>query len=302
MDLKRESSSKCYGGAVLKFSHSSRVLKCRMNFNVYLPSEETAPRDLSLPSVIFLSGLTCTEDNFIQKSGAPKVASELGLVLICPDTSPRGVDIEGDNDSWAFGKGAGYYVDATLDPWKENYQMYSYVTEELLQVASSALAQERVTLDVQRKSIMGHSMGGHGALVIGIRNKSEYKSISAFAPIANLSKCDWGKNALEKFLGPEEGGSWSNYDATALVSNLVKQTPDGKAGLLPIKIDQGSADSFYLQGQLRPEAFVNAVGSGDGRVSLDYHLREGYDHSYFFVSTFIADHLKFHSTHLRETR
>jgi S-formylglutathione hydrolase len=268
-----------FGGTLYFCSHVSERCHCPMNFSVYVPQQaSTAP----LPVLYFLSGLTCTEENFMAKAGAQRYASELGLILVAPDTSPRNTGISGEDADWDFGTGAGFYVDATQSPWNQHYQMYSYVVEELPTVIDS-----QFPADTTRQGITGHSMGGHGALVCGLRNGDRYRSISAFAPIAAPSQCAWGQKALTGYLGADQA-QWSLYDATVLVSTLAADTR-------PILIDQGLADAF-LPEQLLPDRLVEACRTA--QRSLTYRSHPGYDHSYYFIATFIEDHIRFHARHL----
>jgi S-formylglutathione hydrolase len=232
--------------------------------------------------VWYLSGLTCTEENFTVKAGAQRIAAELGLMLIAPDTSPRGDGVPGDPaGAYDFGLGAGFYVDATLDPWSRTYRMASYVERELPELISSELP-----ADVARQSIMGHSMGGHGAIVIALRNQGRYTSVSAFSPICSPMNCPWGQKALNGYLGSNTE-NWRRYDACALLE-------DG-ARLTELLVDQGTADQF-LETQLKPELLkITCARAG---VTLTLRMREGYDHSYFFISTFIEDHLRWHAQRL----
>jgi S-formylglutathione hydrolase len=250
-----------------------------MRFGVFLPPQANAGR---VPLLYWLSGLTCTEENFIVKAGAQRVAAELGLAIVVPDTSPRGLGIAGEGESYDFGLGAGFYVDASEPPWSRGYRMHSYITKELPEEIASAFP-----VDPSRTGIFGHSMGGHGALTIALRNPDRYKSVSAFAPITSPMRSPWGQKALAGYLG-DDSSRWRKYDATALVEER------GWAGP-PILVDQGTADPF-LETQLKPELLREACGRSG--VSLDLRLRDGYDHSYFFIATFIEDHLRFHAAHL----
>jgi S-formylglutathione hydrolase len=236
----------------------------------------------SLPVLYFLSGLTCTEENFMMKAGAQRYAAEQGLMLVAPDTSPRNTGILGEEQDWDLGSGAGFYVDATEEPWSDRYQMYSYVVHELPDLIATYF-----NGDPSRQGICGHSMGGHGALVCGLRNRDRYRSISAFAPIAAPSQCPWGQKVFHHYLG-EDRSLWSAYDATELVLTL---SDDRR----PILIDQGMADSFLTE-QLRPELLVNACHQVNR--PLIYREQPQYDHSYYFISTFIEDHIRFHASHL----
>ncbi|CAN7993370.1 unnamed protein product [Ixodes hexagonus] len=273
------SSNKCFGGLQKVYSHFSTTLKCTMKFAIYLPPKsEVAP----VPLLYWLSGLTCTEQNFIQKAGAQKYASELSLAIVCPDTSPRGCNIDGEEDSWDLGTGAGFYVDATQGKWKENYQMYSYVTKELPSLMKN------FPVDTKRQGIFGHSMGGHGALICALKNPGVYKSVSAFAPICNPVDCPWGKKAFSNYLG-DDRKAWEEHDATCLVQKY-------KGPPLMLLVDQGKEDSFLKDQQLLPERLLEA-GQKNG-VGVTLRMQEGYDHSYFFIATFIEDHLKHHAAAL----
>jgi S-formylglutathione hydrolase len=253
-----------------------------MKFAVYTPPQAQSGR---VPVLYYLAGLTCTEETFMIKAGAQRVAAELGIMLVAPDTSPRGVKLPGDTDSWDFGVGAGFYVDATVEPWSRHYRMYTYVTQEL-----RALIEAQFPADTARTGIFGHSMGGHGALTIALRNPERYRSVSAFAPIAAPKQCPWGQKAFSGYLGPDRG-QWSQYDATELVAG-VKDA----AGRPPILIDQGLSDQF-LQTQLHPHLFEEACRKVGYPLQLRRH--EGYDHSYYFISSFVQDHLVHHARILR---
>jgi len=278
--VKSLNRSLCHGGVLEFFEHSSQVTQTPMRFAVFLPPQS---KNKKVPALFWLSGLTCTEENFMQKAGAQRVASELGLALIAPDTSPRGANIPGEAESWDFGLGAGFYVNATQAPWSKNYKMYDYVLYEL-----KNLVLEQFAIDGKRLAISGHSMGGHGALVLGFRNPEVFQSISAFAPISSPSECPWGKKALSRYLG-EDPETWKQYDS----SYLIQKTEFKKEVL----VDQGSADKF-LQTDLMPEKLVAAAKKSDFPLRL--RMQEGYDHSYYFVSTFIEDHLRFHFHHLQD--
>jgi S-formylglutathione hydrolase len=250
-----------------------------MRFGVYLPPQAGAAR---VPVLYWLSGLTCTEENFVTKAGAQRVAAELGLAIVVPDTSPRGLNIPGDADSYDFGVGAGFYVDATQAPWSRGYRMYSYITQELFEIVSSTLP-----VDPGRVGIFGHSMGGHGALTIALKNPARYRSVSAFAPIVSPSRCAWGEKALSGYLGSNRE-KWREYDATALIEDHGWKGPT-------LLVDQGTEDQF-LESQLKPELLAAACQRRG--IPLDLRMQPGYDHSYFFISTFIEDHLRFHAKHL----
>ncbi|XP_044750917.1 S-formylglutathione hydrolase isoform X2 [Coccinella septempunctata] len=282
MSLVEVSRCKSFEGTQVVFSHESKTLGCIMKFGIYLPPQH---EENKLPVIYWLSGLTCSESNFIEKAGAQRYASEHGVVIVNPDTSPRGLNISGDKDSWDFGEGAGFYVDATQEPWKKNYNMYSYVTKELRDIINSNF---NVLYDKQ--SIMGHSMGGHGALICALKNPGLYKSVSAFSPICNPSKCPWGIKAFSGYLGPQETSGWADWDATEL-------SREYKGPILPILIEQGSSDKFLKDGQLLPENLVKNCENKN--ISIRFNNREGYDHSYFFISSFIGEHIKYHMSYIQ---
>jgi S-formylglutathione hydrolase len=246
-----------------------------MRVAVYEPPQA---RQRKVPVLYYLAGLTCTEETFTIKAGAQRLAAQYGLMLVAPDTSPREPRLPGDDASWDFGLGAGFYVDATQAPWATHYRMYSYVTREL-----PALVAESFAADQERQSIMGHSMGGHGALVCALRNPAQYRSVSAFAPIATPSEVPWGQKAFSGYLGHDRTG-WAQYDATALVERA--QRPGA------ILVDQGTADKFLAE-QLRPERFAAACERAGQELRL--RLQPGYDHSYWFIQTFMPDHIAWHA-------
>ena len=276
MTLERISESRAFDGTQAVWRHASRATGTPMRFGIYLPPQAATTR---VPVVYWLSGLTCTEDNFIAKAGAQRVAAALGLAIVVPDTSPRGLGLPGETDAWDFGAGAGFYVDATEPPWCDHYRMYTYVVDELPALVAASFA-----VDASRASILGHSMGGHGALVIGLRNPTRYRSVSAFAPIAASARVPWGVKALTGYLGPDRD-AWRAYDATALIEDR------GWNGA-PLLVDQGTADPF-LDTQLRPDLLEAACAAAG--VPLVLNRRDGYDHSYFFIATFIESHLRFHA-------
>lgn len=278
MSLDLISSNRIFDGTQRVYSHKSETLQCDMRFGVFLPPAASSGK---VPAVFWLSGLTCTEQNFITKSGAQRVASALGVALIIPDTSPRGSGIP-DDEAYDFGVGAGFYVDATREPWSANYRMHSYIVNELRTLVVSDFS-----VDESRIGISGHSMGGHGALTIALRNPLLFRTVSAFSPICSPMRCPWGEKALSGYLGDDQT-QWSQYDATQL---MLK---DGWAGP-EILVDQGEADEF-LQSQLKPELLIEAAERGD--VALRLRRRPGYDHSYFFISTFIESHLEHHARNL----
>jgi S-formylglutathione hydrolase len=270
----------CYGGVQQFYKHESRETRGSMKFSVYQPPQAKSTK---VPVLYYLAGLTCTEETFPIKAHAQAVASQLGLMLIAPDTSPREPRIPGDADKWDFGQGAGFYVDATAVPWSANYRMYSYITREL---------PEMVTANLPALSgstgICGHSMGGHGALTIALRNPDRYKSVSAFAPIGAPMQCPWGQKAFTNYLGPDTE-KWREYDASELVAR--------KAFATPILIDQGTADQFLADQQLLPEKFSAAAAKSGQKLTL--RMQSGYDHSYYFIQTFTPDHLQHHAKILK---
>jgi len=282
--LTEVASNKSFGSSQKVYSHYSEELGCQMNFGVYFPPQyEEAP----LPVVYWLSGLTCSEKNFIEKAGAQRYAAEHGVILVNPDTSPRGLNLPGDSESWDFGVGAGFYINAEQKPWSDHYKMFNYVTIELMAVVKSNFKTNN------KQSIMGHSMGGHGALICALKNPGLYASVSAFAPISNPINCPWGEKAFSGYLGSKETGNWQNWDATELVKNY-------NGPHLEVLIDQGKSDDFYVKKQLLPENFVAACGDS-GTVSTILNLRDGYDHSYYFIASFIGDHIKHHATALKSS-
>lgn len=277
--LNLKSKYRCFDGTVAYYSHQSSTCSCKMNFAVYLPPQIES---LTVPILYYLSGLTCTEENFITKAGALQYAAEWGIMLVVPDTSPRNTKILGENDAWDLGSGAGFYVDATEEPWQKHYQMYSYVTQELPNLIADNFAVEQ-----NKQSIFGHSMGGHGALICALKNPQQYLSVSAFAPIAAPMQCPWGDKLFTAYLGSEKR-KWAEYDA----SQLVLQTQLNST----ILIDQGTADQFYQEQQLLPENFQAACDKAQQKLSLRWH--QGYDHSYFMISSFIKDHMQHHAAYL----
>ncbi|KAK9289358.1 hypothetical protein L1049_007513 [Liquidambar formosana] len=272
------SSSKMFGGYNKRYKHFSPTLGCSMTFHIYFPPSPSPSS--KFPVLYWLSGLTCTDENFIAKSGAQRVASSEGIALISPDTSPRGLNVEGEADSWDFGVGAGFYLNATQEKWK-NWRMYDYVVKELPILLSGNFPQ----LDTSRSSISGHSMGGHGALIIYLKNLGKYKSVSAFAPIVNPINCAWGQKAFTNYLG-ENKADWEEYDATCLISKFH----DVSATIL---IDQGEDDKFLHNNQLLPHKFEEACRTVNVQLLLRFH--PGYDHSYYFIATFIDDHIRHHA-------
>ncbi|PJI42038.1 S-formylglutathione hydrolase [Ferrovibrio sp.] len=270
----------CFGGQQQVWKHRSSVLGCSMEVAVYLPPQ--ASENAKLPVLYYLSGLTCTWENMVSKAGAQRYAAEHGLILVAPDTSPRGVNIAGEDDAYDFGSGAGFYVDATEAPWSKHYRMYSYVTEEL-----PALIAEHFPVEPSRSGIFGHSMGGHGALICAFRKPQLYKSVSAFAPIVAPSQVPWGEKAFTGYLGADRS-TWKAWEATALAS--------GTEWRRPVLIDQGMADEF-LEKQLKPQLLANAAAAAG--IPLTLRLQAGYDHSYYFIASFIGEHIAHHAQQLR---
>jgi S-formylglutathione hydrolase len=279
MTLQVVSQSRCFDGTQFTYQHESSETGTMMRFAAFVPPDT---RRSPFPIVWYLSGLTCTEENFIVKAGAQRVAAELGLLLIAPDTSPRGDAVPRDPaGSYDFGLGAGFYVDATQEPWLRNYRMASYIECEL-----PALVISELPAAGERQSIMGHSMGGHGALTVALRNQDRYASVSAFSPICSPMNCQWGQKALSGYLGSNKE-DWRRYDTCALLEDGARFTE--------LLVDQGTADQF-LESQLKPELLKDACARAG--VQLNLRMQEGYDHSYFFISTFIEDHLRWHAQRL----
>ena len=277
------SAHACFGGAQRVYQHASREIGLPMKFSVYLPPQ--ALQGAQRPVLVYLAGLTCNEDTFMTKAGAQRLAAELGLVLVAPDTSTRGAKVPSEADAWDFGVGAGFYLDATQAPWATHWRMESYLTRELL-----PLLGEHLPVDLERVGIFGHSMGGHGALTLALRHPGVFKSVSAFAPIAAPSQCPWGQKAFSGYLGKDES-TWLAHDASALMA--AQTTPPYPGGIL---IDQGLADKFLLEYQLLPEVFEAACAQVGQALTLRRH--SGYDHGYYFIQTFMADHLAHHAQQL----
>ena len=269
---------KCFGGRQIRYQHASTVLNCEMKFSVFLPPQAATQ---NVPVLYWLSGLTCSDENFSTKAGAQRVAAELGIALIIPDTSPRGEGVP-DDAAYDLGLGAGFYVNATQAPWAAHYQMYDYVLHEL-----PALVEAELPLS-DKRAISGHSMGGHGALVLALRNPQRFVSVSAFAPIANPINCPWGQKAFTAYLG-EAQNAWVNYDACMLLAQY--------RGDLPLLVDQGDADNFLTE-QLKPQALY--TGGMLAKANLLLRMQPGYDHSYYFIASFIEEHLRFHAQYLTE--
>jgi len=273
--IKVRSTHACFDGTVSFYSHVSSQTKTKMNFSIFFPDEKI---NSNVPGLIYLAGLTCTDETFITKAGALKYASEQGMALICPDTSPRDAGVDGEDKDWDFGTGAGFYLDAEKEPWAQNYRMYSYITKELV-----CIIDNEFDIDIKKIGIFGHSMGGHGALTIFLKNQDIFKSVSAFAPICNPMKCPWGQKAFTNYLGTEIE-KWKSYDAC----HLVTKNPTS----VEILVDQGLSDAF-LKEQLYPHKFLEACKSAN--VNLKFRQHEGYDHGYYFISTFMADHIEHHA-------
>lgn len=279
--MEQLSTSKSFGGTQGVYALQSAACNCEMKFAVFTPPEETHGEG-PFPVLYWLSGLTCTEENFITKSGFQRVAAELGLVIVAPDTSPRGEDVPDDPEgAYDFGLGAGFYLNATEEPWSKHYRMYDYVTREL-----PALIEKEFPVDASRAGVFGHSMGGHGALTIHLKNPDTFKTCSAFAPIVAPAQVPWGQKAFSNYLGKDET-TWADYDATALVAK--------RASNAEILIDQGTADNFLAE-QLRPELFAATAQNAGQKLTL--RMQDGYDHSYYFIATFIGDHLRWHAERL----
>ncbi|MGH1403976.1 MAG: S-formylglutathione hydrolase [Alphaproteobacteria bacterium] len=281
--MQQIETHKCFNGTLSVWEHKSTALKCTMRFSVFLPPQA---KQNNVPFVTFLSGLTCTHDNFTTKAGAYTAASREGLAIIAPDTSPRGDDVPDDKDSYDFGQGAGFYVNATQEPWAQNYQMEHYIVEELNQVVCDTFPLER-----NKQGICGHSMGGHGALTLFLKHPQQYKSVSAFSPIVSPTQVPWGQKAFTGYLG-ENKEEWHKHDACSLMQNHQPQTNHNAE----ILIDQGAADSF-LEEQLKPHLFQGACEKVGQNLILRLH--DGYDHSYYFIQSFIEDHIKHHKRILK---
>ena len=273
----------CFGGAQRFYRHASSVIGLPMRFSVFMPPQARDGREV--PALFYLAGLTCTEETFMIKGGAQWLAAEHGVALIAPDTSPRGAGVPGETDAWDFGVGAGFYLDATQAPWSTHYRMYSYIVDELYGLVSASLP-----IDAGRIGIFGHSMGGHGALTLALRNPDKFRSVSAFAPIAAPMHCPWGEKAFTGYLGSDRQ-AWRQYDASELIAQAGRAVfPEG------ILVDQGLNDQF-LEAQLHPDIFERACRDAGQPLNLRRH--NGYDHGYYFIQTFMADHLTHHAGQLR---
>ena len=275
------SEQKCFDGVMGFYAHPSKECGVEMGFAVFRPPQAATRK---VPVVTYLAGLTCTEETFMIKAGAQRVAAELGLMLVAPDTSPRGAGLPGEDSEWDFGVGAGFYVDATQAPWKPNFQMEAYITEDLI-----AAIEANFPADPKRRGISGHSMGGHGALTLAMNHPHLYKSVSAFAPISSPSRAPWGQKAFAAYLGNDHA-AWERHDAAILMAKGMAAPFDD------ILVDQGLSDPF-LEKQLMPDLLEQAAATAGQKLTLRYH--EGYDHSYYFIQSFIDDHIAFHGERLR---
>jgi S-formylglutathione hydrolase len=278
--LELLSEHACFGGVQRFFRHESSAIGLPMRFSVFIPPHADGQR---LPALFYLAGLTCNEETFMTKAGAQRFAAEEGVILIAPDTSPRGANVPGEAEAWDFGVGAGFYLDATQEPWARHYRMESYLHE------LRALVLDQSPVDGSRIGIFGHSMGGHGALTLALRRPDLFRTVSAFAPIAAPMRCPWGKKAFTGYLGDDES-TWAEHDASALMARSRTPFPGG------ILIDQGLADKFLAE-QLYPEAFEEACAQAQQPLTLRRH--EGYDHGYYFIATFVADHVRWHAQQLK---
>jgi S-formylglutathione hydrolase len=276
--MRTVSASKAFGGIQSVHAHASEACRCDMTFALYLPPQAD---EKPVPLLWWLSGLTCTHQNVMDKGEYRRVASELGVAVICPDTSPRGKDVPDEPANWQFGQGAGFYLDATEPPFAHNYQMQRYLISEL-----PALLDGRFPLDFSRQGVFGHSMGGHGAITFALKHPGRFRSVSAFAPIVHPSTADWSRPAFEKYLGPDEA-AWRAYDSVSLIEDGFR--------VKDLLVDQGSADPFLEKG-LQPWLLEEACHKA--KIPLSFAMREGYDHSYNFISTFMADHIAWHAERL----
>lgn len=277
MTIENLSINKVFGGWHKQYSHQAKTVNCDMRFAIYLPPQ--ASNTNKVPVLYWLSGLTCTDENFMHKAGALRMAAELGIAIVAPDTSPRGAEVAND-EGYDLGQGAGFYVNATQAPWNRHFHMYDYVVNELPELIEAMFPVS------DKRSIAGHSMGGHGALTIALLNPERYSAMSAFSPISNPLNCPWGKKAFTAYLGKDKA-NWIKHDASELIKVATH--------FLPAKVDQGLADDF-LREQLKPETLVASAKTNN--YPLDLNLHEGYDHSYYFIASFIEEHLRFHAEYL----
>ena len=278
-------SNLSFGGQQLRYRHHSNILNCDMTFSIYLPPQA---KQAPVPVLYWLSGLTCSDENFVTKAGAQQHAAEYGVAIVCPDTSPRGEGVPDDEEgSYDFGLGAGFYVNATEEPWATHYQMYDYVVEEL-----PALINAEFPVDGSKVAISGHSMGGHGALTVALKNPERYCSVSAFSPICSPINCPWGQKALSKYIGDESQGHWNSQDTV----ELVKAADDQLKQSMPVLVDQGDADNFLAE-QLNTQLLIDTAEQVG--FPMQIRFQSGYDHSYFFIASLIGEHIRFHSNYLR---
>ena len=278
-------SNLSFGGQQLRYRHHSNILNCDMTFSIYLPPQA---KQAPVPVLYWLSGLTCSDENFVTKAGAQQHAAEYGIAIVCPDTSPRGEGVPDDEESaYDFGLGAGFYINATEQPWATHYQMYDYVVEEL-----PALINAEFPVDGSKVAISGHSMGGHGALTVALKNPERYCSVSAFSPICSPINCPWGQKALSKYIGDESQGHWNSQDTV----ELVKTADDQLKQSMPVLVDQGDADNFLAE-QLNTQLLIDTAEQVG--FPMQIRFQSGYDHSYFFISSLIGEHIRFHSNYLR---
>ncbi|MDA7589427.1 S-formylglutathione hydrolase [Porticoccaceae bacterium] len=283
--LEEIGSNLSFGGQQLRYRHHSNILNCDMTFSIYLPPQA---KQAPVPILYWLSGLTCSDENFVTKAGAQQHAAEYGIAIVCPDTSPRGEGVPDDEESaYDFGLGAGFYINATEQPWATHYQMYDYVVEEL-----PALINAEFPVDGSKVAISGHSMGGHGALTVALKNPERYCSVSAFSPICSPINCPWGQKALSKYIGDESQGHWNSQDTV----ELVKTADDQLKQSMPVLVDQGDADNFLAE-QLNTQLLIDTAEQEGFPMRIRF--QSGYDHSYFFIASLIGEHIRFHSNYLR---
>lgn len=282
--LEEIGSNLSFGGQQLRYRHHSNILNCDMTFSIYLPPQA---KQAPVPVLYWLSGLTCSDENFVTKAGAQQHAAEYGIAIVCPDTSPRGEGVPDDEESaYDFGLGAGFYINATEQPWATHYQMYDYVVEEL-----PALINAEFPVDGSKVAISGHSMGGHGALTVALKNPERYCSVSAFSPICSPINCPWGQKALSKYIGDESQGHWNSQDTV----ELVKTADDQLKQSMPVLIDQGDADNFLAE-QLNTQLLIDTAEQVG--FPMQIRFQSDYDHSYFFIASLIGEHIRFHSNNL----